>query len=71
MDHSHTYVGQTGRTLKDRVQEHKRAVTSDNTYFTSAIAEHAVKSNHVIDWDSAKVIDSHPNLYQKCFLEAW
>ncbi len=68
---NHTYIGQSGRTLEDRLKEHKRAIIPDSTYFTSAVAEHAVKSNHVIDWNNAKVIDSHSNLYQRCYLESW
>ena len=29
-----------------------------------------MKSNYIIDWDSVKVIDSYPNLFQKCVLGA-
>ena len=67
----HTYIGQTGRTLHHRVKEHKRSLLSDTTYFTSAVAEHAIKNHHVIDWNTAKVIDSHNNIYQRCYLESW
>ncbi len=24
-----------------------------------------------LDWNNAKVIDSHSNLYQRCYLESW
>ena len=41
------YVGQTGRTLEHRLKEHKRALTSGTTI--SAIAEHALNTNHDID----------------------
>ena len=40
-----TYIGQTGRTLKHRVKEHRRALISHNANF-SAVAEHAMRENH-------------------------
>ena len=58
------YIGQTGRMLEHRLKEHKRALTSsDGVYYTSAVAEHAIKSNHHIDWNNAKVVDYQQNIY--------
>ena len=49
------YIGETGRTLKDRLGEHKRAVTNGNT--NNAIAVHILNNNdHSIEWDEAKVV---------------
>ena len=45
--------------------------TAELTYNTSAVAEHGVKHNHTIDWESAKVIDSHSSLYPRCYFESW
>ena len=34
---------------------------SETTYNNSAITDHCVRSNHVIDWEGAKVIDREDN----------
>ena len=64
------YIGQTGRTLEHRLKEYKRALTS-GTAISSAIAEHALNTNHDMDWANALVVDSHPRLHPRCALEAW
>ena len=64
-------MGQSGSTLDHRLKEHKRYLTADLAYNTSAVAAHALKFNHIIDWDNAKVIDSNPKLYPLCYLESW
>ena len=48
---SYSYIGQTGRSLSDRIKEHKRAVSRANVD-DSALAEHVVNSGHEIDWCS-------------------
>ena len=50
------YIGQTGRTLKHRLMEHKRALRSGETA-QSAVAEHAINEGHAIKWDDAEVVD--------------
>ena len=65
-----TYIGQTGRTLKHRVKEHKRALISHNANF-SAGAEHTMRENHEITWDEARVIDGNDKWIQRCHLEGW
>ena len=64
------YIGETKRKLKTRVKEHSedvdklmegRAFTrgtrkeSETDRWKSAIMDHAIKENHVIDWKSAKI----------------
>ena len=62
------HIDETGRTLEQRLKEHKRALTSgDYLYNTSAIADHAVNNNHGIVWANAKVVD----FQQRCLLESW
>jgi len=65
-----TYVGQTGRQLATRMDEHRRAVTSCDTA-TSAIAEHAWSADHRIDWDAAEVLETEVNLHRRLVLESW
>jgi hypothetical protein len=48
---SKVYVGQTGRTIKARLKQHKRHVCL-NQLEKSAVAEHSIKTSHRIDFDS-------------------
>ena len=50
--------------------KNKRALMSGNPA-QSAVAEHAMDKMHVIDWEEAQVVDSHPHYTQWCTLEAW
>jgi len=70
-----TYIGETGRAFGVRLQEHRQEVTQrDVRAYTrstskstateqnkSAVTDHAISLNHVIDWDSAKVINRESN----------
>ena len=51
-----------------QVKEHRRVLTK---CLKSAAAEHALTTNHAIDWDHATVIDHHPHTSQCCLLESW
>ena len=55
-----SYVGETGRALKTRVLEHRRAMEKRD-FSASALAQHAWEHNHHIDWTSTCVlgIESH------------
>ena len=57
-DCSKLCIGQTGRTLAQRVKEHQRAVRTFDVN-NSALAEHVISTNHRIDWDNTTVIDRH------------
>ena len=67
---SQDLLGKTGRTLDHRLKEHKHALTSMNS-LNSALAEHAINHNHVINWSGAKVLEGYDQLWQRCSLEAW
>jgi len=68
---SSSYVKETGRKFGLRVKEHKKEVDSftagtqtrasrareSSVTHKSAITDHAVEENYVIDWDKAKVVD--------------
>ena len=49
------YIGETLRTVKSRVQEHKRE-TEKGLCQRSAVAEHSFVCSHQISWESAKVL---------------
>lgn len=50
---SHVYIGETGRSLNDRLKEHRYAVKTGN--MNNGIAAHAWNNKHHVDWDAAKV----------------
>jgi len=65
-----SYIGQTGRRLQQRLEEHKRAVRSAD-FNSSALAEHAWTNGHPVDWANVKVLanprDSKTRLVQEAF----
>ena len=69
-DCSATYVGQTGRSLAQRMKEHKSALTNARPE-RSAIAEHAVNTGHTIDWSNTQIKAVMSPFWQRCTLETW
>jgi len=68
-DCDETYIGETGRTLKTRLQEHKRDVRFGHTTI-NAVAYHAHSQLHQIDWDNAEVVDQEQQFYRRRVKEA-
>ena len=62
------YIGETKRTLKVRLGEHKQAVKRGDP--KNGIAVHTHVSNHTIDWDEAKVRISVSGYWQRRATEA-
>ena len=62
-DCSKTYIGETKRTLKVRLSEHKQAVKRGDP--KNGIAVHAHESHHSIDWDGATVKRTVTNYWQR------
>ncbi len=62
------YIGQTGRTLKHRINKYEMCL---HTYVTSALAEHAQKENHAKGWDGYEVLDKYGRFKERPFLESW
>ena len=65
------YIGQTGRTLKHRLKEHKRALRSGETAQSAVAAGHAINEGDTIKWDDAEMVDHSTRFRQRCTLEAW
>ncbi len=53
------YIGQTGRSLKHRLAEHRRALKNGDVA-ASALAEHTLAIDHPVALTKAEVIDHHP-----------
>ena len=77
--------GETKRLLAQRIKEHKKEVKqlTEGHKFTrearklstldiskSAVTDHARQSNHVIDWDSAKIVTKEANWKMREIKEA-
>ena len=64
------YIGQTGRSLKHRLKEHRRALRNGDMA-ASALAEHALTAGNGVDLSKAEVLDSNPYTATRCMLESW
>ncbi|XP_078600301.1 uncharacterized protein LOC144875260 [Branchiostoma floridae x Branchiostoma japonicum] len=60
-----TYVGESERPLRARLQEHKRPSS-----VSSPVVEHVGKKQHKIDWDNVKVLDQDPDWFARGVREA-
>ena len=67
-DCDHVYIGETGRTLKKRLAEHKQAVRRFNE--KNGIAVHVHQHDHHIDWESARVVGNEMFYWRRRVLEA-
>jgi len=63
------YIGQTGRCLNERLNEHKRAVR--NKTLSNAVARHAAENNHEIGFANTKTIWKEKNPHLRLGLEAF
>ena len=69
------YIGEAGRKLSTRLSEHKHEVDAmSQRHFTrsqdhasqhvmnkSAVTDHCVSNNHIIDWDNTQILDHDNN----------
>ena len=62
------YIGQTKRPLKDRIAEHKRALTKGECGM-SGVAEHCWNHQHGADWDEVRVLCREPRQTKREFRE--
>ena len=63
------YIGQSGRTLKHRLSEHRRAIQNGDVA-ASALAEHTWSTGHRMDLSKAEVVDAQPFMTTRCLLES-
>ena len=63
------YIGETGRSLHDRIKEHDRDIRLARTQI-SAVSEHAHKTGHYPLWNEVKFIDRDPHWYTRRVNEA-
>ncbi|KYM93779.1 hypothetical protein ALC62_15623 [Cyphomyrmex costatus] len=54
-----SYVGQTSRQLKTRINEHRNHI-NHNSSTRSVITDHRLKYNHDFRWDDVKILDEEP-----------
>ena len=52
------------------IKEHKRAVVYGDTN-VSALAEHALRNGHEIDWENASILDNSDLFYPRLYLDSW
>lgn len=63
-----TYVGQTKRKLKTRINEH-RADIKKSSRTPSVITAHRLDYNHEFNWDKVEVLDREPVLHKRLTAE--
>ncbi|KYN14550.1 hypothetical protein ALC57_13247, partial [Trachymyrmex cornetzi] len=63
-----SYVGQTRRTLKTRISEHRNHINR-NTDQRSVITEHRLEHTHDFDWDSVRILDQEQILNKRLISE--
>ena len=63
------YIGETGRSTNIRIKEHKAACRLAK-FDRSAVAEHAWKDGHIIEWDQVEVLDTVTDKHQRRVKEA-
>jgi len=51
-----TYIGQTKRKLKTRINEHKNQINRKTNNLT-VITEHKLNNGHEFKWDDIRIID--------------
>ena len=68
IDCNATYVGQTDRKLKTRIQEHRRQINSSNGT-RLVITDHRLSLNHDFNWENVKILDRERYLRRRLVSE--
>ena len=69
MKFNFVYYGQTERSLKPRIAEHKKAVESFDQ--NSKVVSHAHQFSHNMNFANVKVVGFESNYHERLCLEAW
>ena len=69
-DCDRTYIGQTGNSLRTRLNQHRAAFRLAQKE-KSALAEHAIDNDHRIDWAQAKILSRQDRWHRRLFEEAF
>ena len=62
------YIGETGKNLKFRIDEHKSNVRK--FYNNSLIFQHVSQTHHSIDWSGPEILTKCSNVKKRKFLES-
>lgn len=65
------YIGQTGRYLRERLNQHKYCVERISTNGRTALTKHAQTHKHSFDFDKTKILDIETNKYKRNFIEMY
>ena len=65
-----SYVGETKRSMKARIIEHRSDVNNKH-HDKSALAKHTVENNHRVDWDKWSILDYERNFHMRRFKESY
>uniref|UniRef100_A0A1A8MWI4 Helix-turn-helix domain-containing protein n=1 Tax=Nothobranchius pienaari TaxID=704102 RepID=A0A1A8MWI4_9TELE len=79
-----TYIGETGRQLNTRTIEHRKECEkeasrkhtraakeeAESTIKKSAVTDHCLRENHVMDWDNTRIINTEQQKYKRWIKEA-
>ena len=63
-----SYIGESGRCLKDRIKEHKKDVTKKND--KSNVYHHVRDTGHSFDFNNTRVLDVERMAYKRRYLES-
>jgi len=63
-----SYVGQTKRQLKTRINEHVKNITSDESKH-SVITKHMLDNDHTFDWQNVKILNYESNYFKRLIAE--
>ncbi|XP_044759503.1 uncharacterized protein LOC123317202 [Coccinella septempunctata] len=63
------YIGQTSQQLKRRIAQHRSDIKNPNK--ACALADHTRNKNHLMDYQSAKVLESETNGDKRRFMEMY
>ena len=64
------YVGQTKRDLNSRLKEHQRVIKQQKPE-NSALCEHVILFDHVIDWANSRISKTESNFSKRLTAESW